>query len=53
MITRKQVRDSIEKSWTRDNRERIVDKVMEMLRGRNVNDIELELEITPNVIVHS
>ena len=53
MITRKQVRDSIEKSWTRDNRERIVDKVMEMLKGRNVRDIELELEITPNVIIHS
>lgn len=53
MITRKQVRDAIEKSWTHDNRERIVDKVMEMLRGRNVSDIELELEITPNVIIHS
>ena len=53
MITRKQVRDLIEKSWTRDNRERIVDKVMEMLKGRNVRDIELELEITPNVIIHS
>lgn len=53
MITRKQVREGIEKSWTRENRERIVDTVMEMLRGRNVNDIELELEFKPNVIIHS
>lgn len=28
-------------------------QLMEMLRGRNVRDIELELEITPNVIIHS
>ena len=52
MLTRKQIRNSIEKSWTFSNRERIVDKVMEMLRGRNASDIEIELEITPNVIIH-
>lgn len=53
MVTRKQVRESIEKSWTFENRERIVDAVMEMIKGREVNDIELELEFTPNVIIHS
>lgn len=53
MVTRKQVREGIEKSWTFENRERIVDAVMEMIKGRNVKDIEIELEFTPNVIIHS
>jgi len=53
MVTRKQVREGIEKSWTFENRERIVDAVMEMLKGRKADDIEIELEFTPNVIIHS
>ena len=53
MVTREQVREGIKKSWTFENRERIVDAVMEMLRGRNAEDIEIELEFTPNVIIHS
>lgn len=53
MVTRKRIREGLDKSWASVTREQIVERVMEMIKGRNANDIEIELEITPNVIIHS